>query len=129
MITTDIMKQTLGTLWYLSLLWGLAPSAAAADQTWTGQISDSMCGESHAQMIAEKYKDFQTSSGEPSGDCTLACIKNGGKYVLVIRGKAYLIVNQKFSALQLHAGHTVRLTGRLQGDTIRVSKIAAAASK
>ena len=29
-----------------------AMSGFAADQTWTGKISDSMCGASHAKMIA-----------------------------------------------------------------------------
>ena len=58
-------------------------------------------------------------------DCTLACVKDhGGKYIFVMNGKVYNIDNQTFSGLEEHAGHTVKLTGEMKGDTITVSKIA-----
>ena len=101
-----------------------ASFASASSQTWTGQISDSMCGDSHAQMIAQKNKELRTNSAAPERDCTLACIKEGGKYVFVVKGKVYKIANQNLAALQVNAGPTVLLTGDLQGDTITVSKIA-----
>ena len=44
-------------------------------------------------------------------------------------GKVYNIDNQDFSALQEHAGHSVRLTGEMKGDTITVSKIEMSAKK
>lgn len=93
-----------------------AVSALAA--SWTGQISDSACGMSHAKMLAE-HKDLKTDR-----DCTLACIKGGSKYVFVSDGKVYDISNQKLGALKTHAGETVELTGTMKGDTITVSKIA-----
>ena len=102
----------------------LACSARAADQTWTGQISDSVCGPSHAQMIERKYKELQTTSAAPDRDCALACLKDKAKYVFVVNGKVYKIANQNFGSLQTRAGQIVRLTGDLQGDTITVSKIA-----
>ena len=98
-------------------LLGFASFVQAADQTWTGKISDSMCGASHAKMMAE-HKDAKTDR-----DCTLACVKGGGKYVFVSGGKVYNIENQDLALLQDHAGHTVRLTGEMKGDTITVSKI------
>jgi hypothetical protein len=101
----------------------LGAYASAADQTWTGQITDSMCGANHSQMIATKNKELRTSSGVPERDCTLACIKDSGKYVFVVMGKAYKIANQNLAALQVHAGETVRLTGALQGGVMTVSKI------
>jgi hypothetical protein len=76
-----------------------------------------MCGASHAKMMAE-HKDAKTDR-----DCTLACVKGGGKYVFVSSGKVYNIENQDLALLQDHAGHTVRLTGEMKGDTITVSKI------
>jgi hypothetical protein len=94
-----------------------ALSAFAA--TWTGQISDSACGMSHAKMMAAD-KNLKTDR-----DCTLACIKAGSKYVFVSDGKVYNISNQKLAALKAHAGETVQLTGTMTGDTITVSKIAA----
>src|SRR5471030_437765 len=80
----------------------------AADKAWTGKISDSMCG--------VKMSDR---------DCTLACVKDhGAKYVFVTGGKVYNVGNQDMADLQEHAGHTVKLTGEMSGDTITVSKIA-----
>src|ERR1035441_5458594 len=56
-------------------------------------------------------------------DCALACVKDGGKYVFVTNGKVYNIENQDLALLQEHAGHRVRLTGEMKGDTITVSQI------
>jgi hypothetical protein len=92
-----------------------AMSASAADQTWTGNISDSMCGAKHKKMAehgATKMSDR---------DCTMACVKEGGKYVL--KGKVYKIDNQDFAALPEYAGDMVRMTGEMTGDTIKVSNI------
>jgi hypothetical protein len=86
--------------------------------TWTGQISDSACGMTHAKMMAE-HKTLKTDR-----DCTLACIAAGGKYVFVSDGKVYNIANQKLAALKQRAGSTVTVTGTMKGDTITVSKIA-----
>jgi hypothetical protein len=123
------MKHILRSLWCLSLLGGFVFSALAADQTWEGQISDSLCGNSHDKMIAVKYPDLQTSSGAPKQDCTLACVKGGARYVFVLKGKVYKIANQNIGELPRYAANTVQLTGNMQGDTITVSKIAPSAEK
>ncbi len=101
----------------LGLMLGGA-SAIAAEQTWTGQISDSMCGADHGMM---KHEGKKVSSR----DCTLECVKDGGKYVFVSKGKVYEIENQDSKELQQHAGHTVKLTGDMSADgkTITASKI------
>jgi hypothetical protein len=113
------MNSVFRSLCCIGLLLGLASLASAADTTSTGQISDSMCGTSHAKMIAG-----HTAAKMTARDCTLACVKAGGKYVFVTKGKVYNISNQGLADLQVHAGHTVRLTGEMNGDTITVSKIA-----
>ena len=110
------MKQVLRVFCCLGLLTGLASFALAADQTWAGQISDSMCGASHAKMTS-------SHAGMTDRDCALACVKGGGKYVFVSDGKVYKIANQELALLQVHAGHTVQLTGDMKGDTITVSNI------
>ena len=98
----------------------VAPGAFAATGTWTGKISDSMCGASHAKMAAQ-----HAGSGKVSeADCTDACVKAGGKYVFASGGKVYTIANQDDKDLALNAGKTVRLTGDLQGSNITVSKVA-----
>jgi hypothetical protein len=95
---------------------GLASWALAA--TMSGTISDSMCGASHANMLAA-HKDLKTDR-----DCTLGCVKAGAKYVFVSNGKVYQIANQDQPDLQKDAGESVRLTGNVNGDTITVSKVA-----
>ena len=50
-------------------------------------------------------------------------MKGGGKYVFVSDGKVFKIANQELALLQVHAGHTVQLTGDMKDDTITVSKI------
>ncbi len=87
---------------------------AAAPETWTGHIGDSMCGAKHKPMGTMKMGDRE---------CTEMCVKAGGKYVFITGGKVFQIADQKDKALALHAGHTVLLTGELKGDTITVSKI------
>ena len=101
-----------------------AMSVAAAEKTWTGKISDSMCGAKH-NTSAEHGGKMMTDR-----DCTLACVKeHNAKYVFVSGGKVYNVGNQDFAALQEHAGHTVKLTGAMTGDTVTVSKIAMPAAK
>ena len=90
----------------------LASSGFAADQTWTGAISDKMCGADHKKM-GGKMSDR---------DCTLACTKGGTPYVLVVDGKVYQLIGHD-ADLKTHAGHTVNLMGELKGDTIKVSKV------
>jgi hypothetical protein len=92
-------------------------TVSAAEQTWTGKISDSNCG--------AMYKTAVEHDGKAMTDreCTEACIKGGAKYVFVSDGNVYKIENQDLALLQEHAGHTMRLTGEMKGDTITVSKI------
>jgi hypothetical protein len=90
----------------------------AAEQTWTGQISDSSCGDSHKSAMEHAGKKLSAH------DCAVACVKNGGKYVFVVGNKVYSIDNQTFTGLEEHAGHTVKLTGEMKGDAITVTRIA-----
>jgi hypothetical protein len=87
--------------------------------TWTGKISDSACGVSHAKMRAA-HTDLTSDK-----DCTLACIKSGSKYVLVSKGKVFQIDNQNLDDLQKYAGQNITLTGKLTGDSIEVTSIVA----
>ena len=106
----------------------LSFSATAATKTWSGKISDSMCGATH-KMVKEHEQKGEISKTAPKADkdrdCVLACVKAGGKYVLASQGKVFEISNQDFAGLQEHAGHAVKLTGDLNADgkTIKVSEI------
>jgi hypothetical protein len=118
------MNAIVRGLGLVGLLTGFVSFAPAATTTLTGMISDSMCGASHAKMM-EMHKDAKMTDR----DCTLACVKAGGKYVFVSDGKVYQIANQDLPALQKEAGESVRLTGDVNGDTLTVSKVAMAKKK
>jgi hypothetical protein len=60
----------------------LVTSAAfAAEQTWTGTVSDKMCGADHRPMGGKLS----------SRDCTLACTRDGTAFALVSGGKIYAL--------------------------------------
>jgi hypothetical protein len=91
--------------------------ALAADkpQTFTGKVSDSMCGAHHMM------------SG-PEADCTRACVGKGSRYALVVGDKVYTLDTDNKSALgtlDKLAGANAKITGTLNGDTIAVASVAA----
>jgi hypothetical protein len=99
----------------LSLVSTLALGAMGllgADQSWTGTISDSMCGASHGST--------------PAKQCTTGCVKKGAKYVVVVGDKVYSIANQDAEGLAKYAGDSVKVTGTMDGNTITVTKISKA---
>jgi len=95
---------------------GSADGAKAAEQTWSGQISDSACGAKHEEAAEGQGK-------MPDRECTQACVRGGSKYVLVVDGKVFQIANQDDKDLATHAGHKVQVTGELKANTITISKI------
>lgn len=93
------------------------PSAAASKaKTFTGQVSDSMCGAKH--MMA----------GSPA-ECTRACVAKGANYALVVGDKVYTLnTTDKAALAELDklAGAQARVTGTADGDTIAVKSVSAA---
>jgi hypothetical protein len=88
-----------------------------AEQSFTGQISDSLCKAKHEEAAEDQGK-------MSDHDCTVACVKGGSKYVLLgSDGKVYDIANQNFKDLEKMAGEKVKITGELKGTAISVSKI------
>lgn len=111
--------QTLGlALLTLVLAAGLTvPSAFAAKaQTFTGTVSDSMCGAKHAMP------------GDDAG-CTRMCVNKGSKYALVVGDKVYTLDTTDKAALATldkQAGAKVTVTGTEKDNTIAVSSVKAA---
>jgi hypothetical protein len=103
----------------LVLLCGLPSSAA--EQTWSGKISDSACGAKHEEAAEGQGK-------MPDRDCTLACVRGGSKFVLLVDGKILQIGNQDLADLKTYAGAHVKITGELKDNAIVISKIEAAKS-
>jgi hypothetical protein len=92
--------------------------SAAAQQAFTGRISDSTCGASHQSKAA--------ASGLTDRQCLLACIKVLSKYVLVDRNNQVIpIANQDAMGLPLYAGRPVTITGERKGDAVWVTKVEA----
>ena len=92
-------------------------SLNAAPETWTGKLSDAMCGADHKVNGGTQEKDHE---------CAVKCVKGGSTYVFVNNAdkKTYKIANQKFADLEKHAGHTVLLTGEMKEGSITVTKVA-----
>ena len=95
---------------------GTAALSYAAEQTIAGQISDSACNRKH-ESGAENVPT------PPDAECTMDCVRGGSKFVLVTADKIFQIANQDLAALKTHAGHKVKMTGELKGESLTVSKI------
>ncbi len=107
--------QQIGILLATLILAGAAFAAGKA-QSFTGQVSDAMCGAHHMM------------SG-PEADCTRACVGKGSKYALVVGDKVYILDSSDKAALaslDKLAGSTAKVSGTLDGDTIQVASVAAA---
>jgi hypothetical protein len=100
-----------------TLIFGTALVTLAADkpQSFTGKVSDAMCGGHHMM------------SG-PEADCTRACVGKGSKYALVVGDKVYALDTDDKAALgtlDKLAGANAKVTGTVNGDTIAVASVAA----
>jgi len=96
----------------------LAVRPASAQQTFTGRLSDSLCGAAHHSTVA--------AAALSDRQCLLACINALAKYVLVDQDNQVLpIANQDAMGLPLYAGRPVKLTGEWKGNAILVTKVEA----
>jgi len=102
----------------MQLLLGLAsvPALAAAkSQTLTGVVSDAMCGAKH-EMPGN------------AAECTRACVKHGSQYALVVGDKVYTLDTSDKTALDTLdklAGAKAKVTGEVEGTTIKVKSVGA----
>jgi hypothetical protein len=106
-----VMLGLLTTLLALGAAWA-APGGK--DQTYTGVVSDTMCGASHM--------------GKDPAACTRACVQRGSDYALVVGEKVYTLKGDKDELYKL-AGQKVTVKGKLTGDTIEATSISAATAK
>jgi len=86
-----------------------ASIAAPADGSWTGWISDDMCG---------------AKNTEGSAECASKCVKeHGAKYVFVNDSdkKVYTIDAQ--DKVAPHAGHHVVVKGTVEGSALKLTNI------
>ena len=98
----------------LLMIVGLSASIAfAAGKTYTGTVSDAMCGAKHMGSAAE---------------CARTCVKKGSKYALVVGDKVYTLETSDKTALDTldkQAGAKATVTGTEKDNTITVASVKA----
>lgn len=82
--------------------------------SWTGFVSDSMCGAKH------------TGAGAGDAACAQKCIKGGSDPVFVSNGKVLKFDAASMDQAKAHAGEKVKVTGKLKGDTVTIASISEA---
>lgn len=86
-------------------------STYAQQQVWTGFVTDTHCG-THCQVTKNMTPDLQ---------CVRECVRKGSKYGLWVGNKVYVLDPQDQAGK--FAAKNVRVTGTLDGDTIRARSI------
>ena len=105
------IRQTFAVVAMLVLAGSMAVCFAAdKPQTFTGTVSDAMCGAKH-QMAGS------------AADCTRACIAHGSKYALVVGDKVYTLEGGDKATLDKLAGEKATVKGTVSGDTINVTSV------
>jgi hypothetical protein len=90
--------------------------AAASTQTFTGRVSDSMCGAKHREGISP-------------ADCVRACVEHGAKYALVVGDKVYTLDasnKSQLDELNKLAWEEAKVTGTANGGVISLTSVTAA---
>jgi hypothetical protein len=88
---------------------------AAKGKTYTGTVSDSMCGAKHAMP------------GD-AASCTRGCVSKGSKYALVVGDKVYTLETSDKDALATldkQAGAKATVMGTEKDNTITVTSVKA----
>lgn len=95
-----------------------AAAIAAKPGTFTGVITDTMCGASHDMM-----------KGHPASECVQMCVKGQSSYALYDGKNVFNLSDQKTPAK--FAAQRVKVTGTLdeKSKTIKVSSIQPLADK
>ena len=97
---------------FATLSLGAALAMSAMGATWTGTISDAMCGAKQVAATADDQK------------CAQTCVKeHGAEPVFVVGDKVYKIDAASKDKVLPHVGHKVTISGKLANDTVTVKSI------
>lgn len=103
-------------IWVATIVLSAGLAVPALAETFTGKVSDSMCGAKHKEGMAP-------------ADCVRACVKHGAKYTLVVGDKVYTLdasTEAEKDELNKLAWEQAKVTGTAKGDTIMVKSVTAA---
>jgi hypothetical protein len=89
-----------------SLAWAQPPKAKK--QSWSGVVTDSMCGAKHMMSDA--------------AECTRACVSKGSSYALLVGDTVYTLKGHE-SEMDKLAGKKATVTGTADGTTIQVASV------
>jgi hypothetical protein len=106
------MKARMKLSAVLILALGGTVAAFAQQRSFSGVVTDSMCGGRH--MAKDKSP----------AECTRMCVKDGQKYGLAVDKKLYTLEGHEADLSKL-AGQKVTVKGTLKGDTLSVQEVAA----
>ena len=107
-------------VWTVVLSIGVAfvPGVAAdSTQTFTGKVSDAMCGAKH------------TEGSLAPAVCVRDCVQKGAKYALVVGNKVYTLSTSdqgSLDELNKLAWEQATVTGTANGDAISVKSVTTA---
>lgn len=90
-----------------------ATTLGAAEMTLTGTVGDAACGVTHKVPNAP-------------AKCTLACVKGGSDFALIVEDTAYTLDVEDealLGQLEKLAGQMAMVTGDVQGETITVASV------
>jgi len=91
------------------IVFAAALPLAAETKTFTGVLTDAMCGKDHAMMNVK-----------PDAKCVTECVKMGSKYALISGDSVYELNGKIPAAL---AAKKVKVTGELKDKTIDVQSV------
>jgi hypothetical protein len=95
------------------------PAAARKEGLYVGFISESDCGTDHAAMLATG------KMGSTDPECTLKCVRQGSVFGFVDADRKTFYQLDDQEKPRPFAGRRVRITGRIEGDTLYVRSIEA----
>ena len=98
----------------------MAAGDPTADQVFVGFLTDTECGPNHAPMRA------RGDMGADDKECTLKCVAKGATFGFVDAERKHFFQLDDQEKARPFAGEKVRITGRMEGDSILVTSIAAA---
>jgi len=87
----------------------LAGDKEKKDGSWVGWVTDTHCG---AKGANAKH-----------ADCAKKCVDGGAKYALYTPADKKVYVLEPQDQAAGHAGHHVKVTGTVEGETIKVKSI------
>jgi hypothetical protein len=125
-MSASYRRRARAPLWLIAVCASLPVCLALAagdpptDQVFVGFLTDTECGPNHAPMRAKG------DMGANDKECTLKCVEKGATFGFVDAERKHFFQLDDQQKARPFAGEKVRVTGRIEGDSILVTSIAAA---